>query len=55
MSTIDSKNNGKPAPEALQGKGERKSAKKAKPAKKTGRAKKAAAKAKGTAPTRRRK
>ena len=29
MSTIDSKNNGKPAPEALQGKGERKPAKKA--------------------------
>jgi len=46
MSTIDSENAGKPAPEAVQPKAGRKPTKKTKPAKKAGRAKKAAAKPK---------
>jgi hypothetical protein len=46
MSTIDSENAGKPAPEAVQPKTGRKPAKTAKPAKKAGRSKKAAGKPK---------
>ena len=46
MSTIDSENAGKPAPEAVQPKAGRKPAKTAKPAKKGGRGKKPAAKPK---------
>jgi hypothetical protein len=46
MSTIDSENAGKPAPEAVQPKAGRKHAKTAKPAKKGGRGKKHGAKPK---------